>query len=150
MAKLNLRRFSTLKNYQNAVLEDGTFFVIVESGQLGVRKGNLDILTPCNTLRDYVLPNGEIIITQNDTIAQAIAKLEKRLNNFSDDVTEAVNTSNNALETVQNLEYNGEVNPNHESRIVALENKIVLISEAEFSEMVGFDRNKVYYIYEND
>ena len=34
MAKLNLRRFSTLENYQNAVIEDGTFFVIVESGQL--------------------------------------------------------------------------------------------------------------------
>ena len=44
MAKLYLRRFSTLENYQNAVIEDGTFFVIVESGQLGVRKGELDIL----------------------------------------------------------------------------------------------------------
>lgn len=150
MAKLYLRRFSTLENYQNAVIEDGTFFVIVESGQLGVRKGELDILTPCNTLRDYHLPDGEIIITQNDTIAQAIAKLEKRLNNFSDNVEEAINTSNNAIEAIRNLEYNGEVNPDHEERIVALEKQIQLISEEEFERMDGFDRNKVYYIYEND
>lgn len=150
MAKLYLRRFSTLENYQNAVIEDGTFFVIVESGQLGVRKGGLDILTPCNTLRDYHLPDGEIIITQNDTIAQAIAKLEKRLNNFSDNVEEAINTSNNAIEAIRNLEYNGEVNPDHEERIVALEKQIQLISEEEFERMDGFDRNKVYYIYEND
>lgn len=150
MAKLYLRRFSTLENYQNAVIEDGTFFVIVESGQLGVRKGELDILTPCNTLRDYQLPDGEIIITQNDTIAQAIAKLEKRLNNFSDNVEEAINTSNNAIEAIRNLEYNGEVNPDHEERIVALEKQIQLISEEEFERMDGFDRNKVYYIYEND
>ena len=68
MAKLYLRRFSTLENYQNAVIEDGTFFVIVESGQLGVRKGELDILTPSNTLRDYKLPEGDVVITSNDTI----------------------------------------------------------------------------------
>ena len=82
MAKLYLRRFSTLENYQNAVIEDGTFFVIVESGQLGVRKGGLDILTPSNTLHDYKLPDGEVVITQNDTIAEAIAKLEKRIIDF--------------------------------------------------------------------
>ena len=150
MAKLYLRRFSTLENYQNAVIEDGTFFVIVESGQLGVRKGELDILTPCNTLRDYELPEGEIIITQNDTIAQAIAKLEKRLNNIGDNVEEAVNRSNDAIEAVRNLEYNGEVNPDHEARITILEKQIEVISEEEFEVMEGFDRNKVYYIYEND
>ena len=150
MAKLYLRRFSTLENYQNAVIEDGTFFVIVESGQLGVRKGELDILTPSNTLRDYELPEGEIVITQNDTIAEAIAKLEKRIINIADNVESAVNTANNAIESVRNLDFNGDVNPDHESRIVALENQIEIISEEEFEAKEGFDRNRIYYIYEND
>lgn len=150
MAKLYLRRFSTLENYQNAVIEDGTFFVISESGQLGVRRGEFDVLTPCNTLRDYELPDGDVIITQNDTIAEAIAKLEKRLNNFSDITEEALNTANDALESVSNLNYDGEINPDHEARITVLENKIVLISEEEFEAMNGFDKNRIYYIYEND
>lgn len=150
MAKLYLRRFSTLENYQNAVIEDGTFFVIVESGQLGVRKGELDILTPSNTLRDYELPEGEIVITQNDTIAEAIAKLEKRIVNIADNVESAVNTANDAIEAVRNLDFNGDVNPDHESRIVALENQIEIISEEEFEAKEGFDRNRIYYIYEND
>ena len=150
MAKLYLRRFSTLENYQNADIVDGTFFVIVESGQLGVRKGELDILTPPNTLYDYQLPEGEVIITQNDTIAQAIGKLEKRLNNFSDTVEEAINTANDAIETVRNLEYNGEDDPELEARITVLENKIELISEEDFEAMEGFDKNRIYYIYEND
>lgn len=150
MAKLYLRRFSTLENYQNAVIEDGTFFVIVESGQLGVRKGELDILTPSNTLRDYELPEGEIVITQNDTIAEAIAKLEKRIINIADNVESAVNTANDAIEAVRNLDFNGDVNPDHESRIVALESQIEIISEEEFEAKEGFDRNRIYYIYEND
>lgn len=150
MAKLYLRRFSTLENYQNAVIEDGTFFVIVESGQLGVRKGELDILTPSNTLRDYELPEGEIVITQNDTIAEAIAKLEKRIINIADNVESAVNTANNAIDAIRNLDFNGDVNPDHESRIVALEQQIEIISEEEFEAKEGFDRNRIYYIYEND
>ena len=150
MAKLYLRRFSTLENYQNAVIEDGTFFVIVESGQLGVRKGELDILTPSNTLRDYELPEGEIVITQNDTIAEAIAKLEKRIINIADNVESAVNTANNAIDAIRNLDFNGDVNPDHESRIVALEQQIEIISEEEFEAKEGFDRNRIYYIYDND
>jgi len=150
MAKLYLRRFSTLENYQNAVIEDGTFFVIVESGQLGVRKGELDILTSSNTLRDYQLPEGDVIITSNDTIAEAIAKLEKRLNDFSDNIEGAINTSNDAMEAVRNLDFNGEINPDHETRIVALENQIEILSEEEFEAKEGFDRNRIYYIYEND
>ena len=82
MAKLYLRRFSTLENYQNAVIEDGTFFVIVESGQLGVRKGELDILTPSNTLRDYELPEGEVVITQNDTMLKPLLNLKTEINIF--------------------------------------------------------------------
>jgi len=150
MAKLYLRRFSTLENYQNAVIEDGTFFVIVESGQLGVRKGELDILTPSNTLRDYKLPDGDIVITQNNTIAEAIAKLEKRIIDFADNIEAAVNTSNDAMEAVRNLEFNGEIDSDHEARIMALENRIEIISEEEFEAKEGFDRNRIYYIYEND
>ena len=150
MAKLYLRRFSTLENYQNAVIEDGTFFVIVESGQLGVRKGELDILTPSNTLRDYELPEGEVIITQNDTIAQAIAKLEQRLNNFGDNIETAINTANNAIDAVKNLEFNGDYNAELEVRVTTLENKIELISEEDFDALEGYDPNRVYYIYEND
>ena len=150
MAKLYLRRFSTLENYQNADIVDGTFFVIVESGQLGVRKGEVDILTPPNTLYDYELPDGEVVITQNDTIAQAIGKLEKRANNFADTVEEAINTANNAIEAVRNLEFDGENNPDVEARLVTLENQITVISEEEFESMEGFDSNRIYYIYEND
>ena len=150
MANLYLRRFSTLEKYNNAEIEDGTFFVIVESGQLGVRKGSKDILTPCNTLRDYELPEGEVVITQNDTIASAFSKLVERINRFSDVTEEAVNTANNAIEIVQNLEYDGEINVDHESRIVELENRIEIISEDEFEQKIGFDKNRIYYIYEND
>ena len=104
MAKLSLRRFSTLENYQNADIVDGTFFVIVESGQLGVRKGEVDVLTPPNTLYDYKLPDGEIVITQNDTIAQAIAKLEKKTNDFADEVEATLNAAEEALDAVRNVQ----------------------------------------------
>lgn len=150
MANLHLRRFSTLENYQNANIVDGTFFIIVESGQLGVRRGELDILTPPNTLRDYKLPDGEIIITQNDTIAQAIGKLEKRIINLGDNVSEAINIANNAINAVKNLEYNGESDPNVEVRLSQLESKTILISESEFEALEGLDQNKIYYIYEDD
>lgn len=150
MAKLYLRRFSTLENYQNADIVDGTFFVIVESGQLGVRKGEVDILTPPNTLYDYELPDGEVVITQNDTIAQAIAKLEKRANDFADDVEEALNTANNAIETVRSLEFDGDVDAQLVADVQELKTRIELISEEAFEAKVGFDRNRIYYIYEND
>ena len=150
MAKLYLRRFSTLENYQNADIVYGTFFVIVESGQLGVRKGEVDLLTPPNTLYDYELPDGEVVITQNDTIAQAIAKLEKRANDFADDVEEALNTANNAIETVRSLEFDGDVDARLVADVQELKTRIELISEEAFEAKVGFDRNRIYYIYEND
>lgn len=150
MAKLYLRRFSTLENYQNAVIEDGTFFVIIESGQLGVRKGELDILTPPNTLYDYQLPEGEVVITQNDTITQAIAKLEKRANDYADTVEQAINTANDAMATVRSLEYTGEVDTNLVADVEELKSRIEILSEEQFEAMDGFDKNRIYYIYEND
>ena len=150
MAKLYLRRFSTLENYQNAVIEDGTFFVIIESGQLGVRKGELDILTPPNTLYDYQLPEGEVVITQNDTITQAIAKLEKRANDYADAAEQAINTANDAMATVRLLEYTGEVDTNLVADVEELKSRIEILSEEQFEAMDGFDKNRIYYIYEND
>ena len=150
MAKLYLRRFSTLENYQNAVIEDGTFFVIIESGQLGVRKGELDILTPPNTLYDYQLPEGEVVITQNDTITQAIAKLEKRANNYADAAEQAINIANDAMATVRSLEYTGEVDTNLVADVEELKSRIEILSEEQFEAMDGFDKNRIYYIYEND
>lgn len=150
MAKLYLRRFSTLENYQNAVIEDGTFFVIIESGQLGVRKGELDILTPPNTLCDYQLPEGEVVITQNDTITQAIAKLEKRANDYADAAEHAINTANDAMATVRSLEYTGGVDTNLVADVEELKSRIEILSEEQFEAMDGFDKNRIYYIYEND
>lgn len=150
MANLYLRRFSTLEKYQNAEIVDGTFFVIVESGQLGVRKGDLDILTPPNTLYDYTLPEGEVVITQNDTITQAIGKLEKRIMDLGDNAEEALNTANDAITAVKNLEYTGDHNAELEARVTQLESKIVLMPESEFEAMEGLDQNKIYYIYEDD
>lgn len=150
MAKLHLCRFSTLEKYQNAEIADGTFFVIAESGQLGVRRNGQDILTPPNSLYDYKLPEGELVITQNDTITQAIAKLEKRALDYSNTAEEAYNVASDAMEVVRNLEYDGEKDPDVEARLVALENRIQFISEADFEAKEGLDKNKVYYIYDND
>lgn len=150
MAKLHLRRFSTFENYQNAILEEGTFFIIIESGQLGVRSGEVDILTPTNYLKGYQLPEEDSVVTENDTIIQAIAKLDKRYSVCNDNAAEALSNSNNALESIRNLEYTGDANPDHEVRITTLENKIELISEEDFDTMEGFDKNKIYYVYEND
>lgn len=58
MAKLCLYRFSTIEKYQNAVnnndIIDGAFFIIEESEQLGVRKGDRDILTPDNSIKEFI------------------------------------------------------------------------------------------------
>lgn len=60
MANLSLRRFNKLTNYSKAAaitdptekgyIADGTFFVIEDTKQLGVRKGTLDILTPSGNI----------------------------------------------------------------------------------------------------
>ena len=150
--KLYLRRFATWDLYQDTYMPDGTFFVIIESGQLGVRKGDVDILTPPNTLYNYTLPEGEIVITQNDTIAQAIGKLQKQIMNLGDNSAEALNTANDAITAVRNLDYSGDRDPDVEARLTQLESKVVLIYEADFEELKleGIDRNKIYYIYEEN
>lgn len=150
MAKLYLKRFSTWEAYQESNILDGTFFVIVESGQLGVRKGEIDILTPPKTLSDYeMLAEGEAIITQNDTVSQAISKLEKKIVSLADNAEEAKNTAEDALNAVKNLEYTGDTDPELESRVSQLESKTVLISSTEFDALEGIDQNKIYYIYDD-
>ena len=138
MANLYLRRFRTLEKYQNADIVDGTFFVIMETGQIGARKGEgenaIDVLTPLHIPvlgEEYsLLKDDDLIITQNTTIAKAVAKLEERIKNMADSAEEAINAD--LVNDIQELK------------------KIVIISEEEFESKVGFDRNRVYYIYEND
>ena len=105
MAKLYLRRFSTLENYQNADIEDGTFFVIEETSQLGVMKGRVPILTPLRTLEGYEIPEGEVVITQNNTISEAIAILAKRTNEYADKAKEALDEANRAVNLIRDFEY---------------------------------------------
>lgn len=152
MAKLYLRRFSSLDNYRKADIEDGTFFVIEESGQLGVRKGNLDILTPSNTLFDYPLPEGEMIITQNDTITQAISKLELGLINLADDVQTAKDDSKEAKEALGFLKDDSshtEWEKAIAGEISFLKNRHQIISESDFENLSGINRGYIYYIYED-
>ena len=77
MAQLTLKRFKDVASYTenktNGSLKDGDLFIIDETRQLGTNcKGNY-ILTPSNTLHDYVLPQGELVITSHDSISKAIA-----------------------------------------------------------------------------
>ena len=149
MTQFRLKRFNTLAKYQETDIPDGTFFVIVETGQLGVRKGDKDVLTPPNTLRDYEsLAEGDALITQNETVAKAIAILEQKLLNSCDNIEEINNKADLAIESIKNL--NSGENTKLEVRITSLENRIEIISEEEFELKEGFDRNRIYYIYEND
>ena len=159
MANLYLRRFRTLEKYQNADIVDGTFFVIMETGQLGVRKGEgenaIDVLTPLHIPilgEEYtLLKDDDLIITQNTTIAKAVAKLEERIKNMADSAEEAINIAKEAKDAIDRLNYNGEtINADLVNDIQELKEKIVILSEEEFESKVGFDRNRVYYIYEND
>lgn len=153
MANLYLRRFSTLENYRNADIEDGTFFVIVESGQLGVRKGDLDILTPPETLYDYPIPDGEVIITQNDTITQAFVKLEKRLISLGEDVQIAKSDAKEAKDALGILTDNENYSDWEKAitgEIIFLKERHQVVSESEFEALPGIKPNYIYYIYEDD
>lgn len=150
-----LKRFKSFDDYSavEAELLDGTFFIIADTGQFGaiVDKGSRwNILSPPNTLKDFELPEGEVIITERDTISQAIGKLAKQIQDLGDNAEEAKNTANDAITAVKNLEYTGETNPDLEVRVTQLESKVVLISEEEYDALEGLDQNKIYYIYEND
>lgn len=155
MANLILRRFSTLEKYQNADIADGTFFVIVETGQLGVRKGEgedaIDIISPYHTLNGFTLPEDgeELDLSSNDTLVQAFAKLEKKIMNMADNSQEALETAQTALNAVSNLQ-SGDPDAELEARVSILENQIVVKSEEEFEAMDGFNTNTIYYVYEND
>lgn len=150
-----LQRFKSFSDYSavEAELLDGTFFIIADTGQFGaiVDKGERwNILSPPNTLKDFELPEGDVVITQRDTVHQAICKLAKQIQDLGDNVEEAKNTANDAMTIIKNFEFNGDYNAEFESRLTQLESKIVMMSESEFDELEGIDQNKIYYIYEND
>lgn len=153
MSKLYLKRFKTWDNYQEANIPDGTFFVIVDAGQLGVRKGEVDILTPPNTLHDYKLPEGELVITQNDTISQAIGKLEKHIIDLGDDVQKAKDDAKTAVDALGFLEENSGITDWEKAitqEINLLKNRHCVMSESEFENLPGINPNYIYYIYEDD
>ena len=112
MAHLTLKRFKDVASYTenkiNGSLKDGDLFIIDETRQLGTNsKGNY-ILTPSNTLHDYILPEGELVITSHDSMSKAIAKLEYC-------VKVAKNLAQTAIDTVlalEELENRGTINQN--------------------------------------
>ena len=156
MARITLKRFKSHEAYLNSksegTIRDGDLFVIDETRQLGTNcKGN-HILTPSNTLRDYTLPDGEIVITSHDSISRAIAKLEYRVN-------VAKNLAKNAIDTIANLEELENVTDKEValiSKITELENRLndlpkhVCLSELAYTNLDEIDQNTVYYIYAND
>lgn len=156
MAKITLKRFKSQEAYLNSktegTIKDGDLFIIDETRQLGTNcKGN-HILTPSNTLRDYSLPDGEIVITSHDSISRAIAKLEYRVN-------VAKNLAKTAIDTVTNLEELENVTDKEAAllaKITELETKLeslpkhVSISEVAYANLDNIDQNTVYYIYAND
>lgn len=156
MARITLKRFKNQEAYLNSksegTIKDGDLFIIDETRQLGTNcKGNY-ILTPSNTLRDYALPDGEIVITSHDSISKAIAKLEYRVN-------AAKNLAKTAIDTVANLEELENVSDREAAlmaKITELENRIenlpkhVCLSELAYANLDEIDQNTVYYIYAND
>lgn len=156
MAKLTLKRFKDkaayTENKTNGSLKDGDLFIIDETRQLGTNcKGNY-ILTPSNTLSDYTLPNGELVITSHDSISRAIAKLEYRVNLVK-------SLAQNAIDSVTSLGDLENVTDKEAAlltKIVELENKLdnlpkhVHLSETAYNELENIDQNTVYYIYAND
>lgn len=158
MAQITLKRFKNLETYLNSksegTIKDGDLFIISDTKQLGTNcKGNY-ILTPSNTLQDYVLPDGEIVITSHDSISRAIAKLEYRVNAAKILAETAINTVSN-LEELENVT---DTEAALLARITDLENRIenlpkhVCLSETAYSslESEGIDQNTVYFIYAND
>ena len=146
--KLSLLRFSTLEGYSKAAaitdpnekgyIADGTFFVIVETKQLGVRKGTLDILTPSGDI-DW----------QGESLKEALNKFEEKIISASDHAEQALNASNEVRNVIE--QYSTGVDYlNLASEIETLKNKIVILSEEDFENKEGLDPTKIYYIYEND
>lgn len=156
MARISLKRFKNLETYLNnrseGLIKDGDLFIIDDTRQIGTNcKGNY-ILTPSNSLVDYTLPNGELVITSHDSISRAIAKLEYRVNIAKNLATTALNTAVN-LEDLENVT---DTEAALLAKITELETQLnslpqhVAISETAYSELDEIDQNTVYYIYAND
>lgn len=156
MARINLKRFKNNENYINSktegLIKDGDLFIIDETKQIGTNCKGSYILTPSETLIDYTLPDGELVITSNDSISKAISKLEYRVKAAKELATTAMNTAAN-LEELENVT---DTEAALMAKIVELETKLeslpkhVAISEFAYSELDEIDQNTVYYIYAND
>lgn len=156
MARISLKRFKNLDTYlsnkSEGLIKDGDLFIIDNTRQIGTNcKGNY-ILTPSNSLIDYKLPDGELVITSNDSISRAIAKLEYRVKAVKNLATTALNTAVN-LEELENVT---DTEAALLAKITELETQLnslpkhVAISEFAYSELDEVDQNTVYYIYAND
>lgn len=150
-----LKRFKTFSDYSNveSTLEDGTFFIIAETGQFGaiIDKGSRwNILSPPNTLKDFDIPEGELVISSRDTINEAIFKLAQHVQTIGDNTALALDKANIAINAVSN--YEGDVDGNIAVAIEELKNQTCVISEEEFERksLEGLNPHVIYYIYEND
>lgn len=156
--KIILQRFKSFDDYSSIEnnLEDGTFFIIAETGQFGavIHKGasRWNILSPPNTFKDFDIPDGELVISSRDSINEAVYKLAQFMQTIGDNTAIALDTANIALNTVKSFEYNGDVDAKLVSDVEELKSKHVLISEKDFAEksLEGLNPNVIYYIYEND
>lgn len=156
MAKIMLKRFKDLTTYNeckdNGSIKDGDLFIIDETRQIGTDVKGKFILTPSNTLYDYTLPEGEIVITSNDTISRAIAKLEYRVKAAKTLAQTAIDT----IGTLEDLENVTDAEAAIIAKIEELENEIdnlpkhVALSELAYQSLESIDNDTVYYIYEND
>ena len=156
MAKITLKRFKDVaaytENKTGGTIKDGDLFIINETRQIGTNcKGNY-ILTPSNTLNDYIPVEGELFITGHDSISRAIAKLEYRVGLVK-------NLANSALNAVANLEELENVTDTEAALVVKISEleakleglpKHVCLSETAYNTLDEIDQNTVYYIYEND
>lgn len=155
MAELRLRRFSTIVKYEEFRYEilDGDFFIIDETEQLGVNYKGRIFLTPSDILHGYALPEGEIVITERDTIKEAIGKLEKHINDTDSDIAVAISKADSAYSAVEEFK-NFDVSDSDAAllalagRIRALEDRDVVISAKDYAALEAIDVNKIYYIYE--
>jgi hypothetical protein len=156
MKTVTLKRFKDKSAYSEHVsegkLKDGDFFIISDTKQFGANcKGNY-ILTPSNTLNNYVLPSGEIPVNGYDTISSAIAKLEYRVNAAKN----LAQTAINVVPALENLENVSDADAALMLEITALRTELsnlprhLAITEDAYNELESIDPNTIYYIYTDD
>lgn len=159
--KMILQRYKSFNDYASveANLGDGTFFIIAETGQFGAiidkrDKGDENarwtVLTPPATLKDFDIPDGDLVISSKDTINEAVFKLAQHVQTIGDNTTLALDKADMAINVV--TKYEGDVDGNMALAIEELKKQTCVVSEEEFERksLEGLNPNVIYYIYEND